>query len=275
MPVQPRLSSLVISWAWLAITPAIAGNVPPFARDVPIVKSGPPTFSFNGKDLSGFYTYTRDHKYEDPYRVFAVHDGMVHVSGQELGGFATRDSFSNYHLSVDWKWGNQTWYPRRFDARNSGIMVHSVGPDGDGLGCWMESIECQIIEGGSGDLIVVPGKGQPPSLSSEVRTGADGQPYYRKGGEVKTLRRGRFNWWGRDPGWKNVLWFRGKDDVERPVGEWNHMEVICDGDSITCLLNGTLVNAGTRSSLTSGKILFQSEGAEIFFRKIEVRPLLK
>ena len=53
------------------------------------------------------------------------------------------------------------------------------------------------------------------------------------------------------------------------------MEVICDGDTITNIVNGFVVNVGTKSSLTEGKILFQSEGAEIFFRKIEVRPLLK
>jgi hypothetical protein len=200
---------------------------------------------------------------------------MIRVSGEEPGGFATRESFANYHLIVEWKWGNQT-LPRRFEARNSGIMVHSVGPDGDALACWMQSIECQINEGGCGDLIVVPGKNGPtPSLSSEVRIGPDGQPYYQKGGTLKTLQRGRFNWWGRDPDWKNVLWYRGRVEVEKPVGEWNRMEVICDGDSITCILNGVLVNAAQRSSMTSGKILLQSEGAEIFFRKIEVRPLTK
>ena len=53
------------------------------------------------------------------------------------------------------------------------------------------------------------------------------------------------------------------------------MEVICDGDTITNIVNGNVVNVGTKSSLTEGKIQFQSEGAEIFFRKIEVRPLLK
>ena len=80
---------------------------------------------------------------------------------------------------------------------------------------------------------------------------------------------------GRDPAWRDVLWFRGREDVERPVGEWNRMEVVCDGDAITVRLNGILVNAATRSSLTSGKILFQSEGAAIDFRAIEVRPLSK
>ncbi len=53
------------------------------------------------------------------------------------------------------------------------------------------------------------------------------------------------------------------------------MEVICDGGTITNIVNGYVVNRGTNSSLTKGKILFQSEGAEIFFRKIEVRPLVK
>ena len=45
--------------------------------------------------------------------------------------------------------------------------------------------------------------------------------------------------------------------------------------SITNIVNGYVVNVGTKSSLTEGKILFQSEGAEIFFRKIEVHPLVR
>jgi hypothetical protein len=267
--------SLAFVGMLLGTDPSSDPGIPRFASQVPRFESGPHSFAFNGKDLNGFYTFTRYSKFVDSPHVFTVNDGMIRVSGEEPGGFATRESFKDYHLIVEWKWGTRTWYPRRFEARNSGIMVHSVGPDGDALACWMKSIECQINEGGSGDLIVVPGKSsEPPSLSSEVRIGPDRQPYYEKGGTIKTLHRGRFNWWGRDPGWKNVLWFRGPNDVEKPVGEWNRMEIVCEGGSIVCILNGILVNAGQHSSLTSGKILFQSEGAEIFFRKIEVRPLV-
>jgi hypothetical protein len=249
--------------------------MPWFATEIPAIRSGSPVFAFNGKDLTGFYTFTRYSKFDDPRHVFTVLDGMVRVSGEEPGGFATRESFSNYHLIVEWKWGTLTWSPRQFEARNSGIMVHSVGPDGDALACWMQSIECQINEGGCGDLIVVPGKSsEAPELSSEVRVGPDDQTYYQKGGTLKTLRRGRFNWWGREPGWKNILWYRGRRDIEKTAGEWNRMEVISEGDSITCLLNGVLTNVGTRSSLKAGKILLQSEGAEIYFRKIEIRPLI-
>ncbi len=257
-------------------SPPSSGEIPAFARDAPAAPSGPPIFAFNGKDLEGFTTWTRFHKRADPDRVFTVADGMVRVSGQEAGGFATTREFSDYHLLAEWRWGKQTWLPRRFGARNSGIMVHSVGEDGQALGIWMESVECQIIEGGTGDLILVPAKGKtPPRMTSEVRIGPDGQPYYQGGGKSVTRSGTRFNWWGRDPDWKDILWFRGPRDVDAPVGEWNRMEVICDGDRITCILNGVVVNAGTGSSLTSGKILFQSEGAEIFFRKIEVRSLRK
>jgi hypothetical protein len=249
-------------------------DVPAFAKDLPKVTAGEPVFRFNGKDLTGFYTYLHDHKYEDPNRVFTVRDGAIRVSGEEFGGFATKDAYENYHLIVEWKWGGETFPPRKDKSRDSGILLHCVGPDGAAGGQWMESQECQIIEGGCGDFIMVGGQGKP-SLTVETRLGPDKQFYYEKGGEAVTRDSGRFNWWGRDPEWKDVLGFRGQRDVEKPVGEWNRMEVICDGDSITNIVNGYVVNKGTKSSLTKGKILFQSEGAEILFRRIEVRPLAR
>ena len=48
---------------------------------------------------------------------------------------------------------------------------------------------------------------------------------------------------------------------------------ICDGRTLSYFLNGQKVNELKEASLTGGKILFQSEAAEIFFRKIELHPL--
>jgi hypothetical protein len=268
----PALTLLALLSPMLVI--AEETGVPSFAKDVPQIKSGEPILRFNGKDLTGFYTYTKDHKYDDPKKVFTVEDGVIRVSGEEYGGFATRDEFHDYHLIAEWRWGDRTWAPRKTAARDSGILLHCVGPDGAAGGQWMESQECQIIEGGCGDLLMVAGKGRP-QLSCEVRFGPDQQPYYEKGGERITRNAGRYNWWGRDPSWKDQLGFRGKRDVEKPAGEWNRMEVICDGDTITNIVNGYVVNVGTGSSLTKGKLQFQSEGAEILFRKIEIRPLIK
>jgi hypothetical protein len=249
-------------------------DVPSFARDVPAIRSGEPIFRFNGRDLTGFYPYLKGRGRDDPNQVFTVRDGMIVVSGQEFGGLTTQDEFQDYHLVVEWRWGERTWSPRKDKTRDSGILVHCVGEDGAAGGNWMESQECQVIEGGTGDFIMVPGKNKP-SLTCETRVGPDRQLYFEKGGKAVTRNSGRFNWWGRDPSWKDELGFRGARDVEKPAGEWNRMEVICDGDSITIILNGYVVNMGTKSSLTRGKILFQSEGAEILFRKIEVRPLVK
>jgi hypothetical protein len=272
-----RVAPIVLSL--LALSSPLLGRaeppeVPSFAKELPAMKSGESVFRFNGKDLTGFYVYTHGHQYEDPNRVFTVHDGMIHVSGEEFGGVATCGNFRDYHLIVEWKWGEKTWGNRKEKSRDSGILLHCVGADGAVGGHWMESIECQIIEGGCGDLLMVGGRNKP-SLTCETRVGPDRQLYYEKGGEPVTKNAGRYNWWGRDPSWKDVLGFRGKNDVEKPVGDWNRMEVICDGDSITNIVNGYLVNVGTRSSHTEGKIQFQSEGAEIFFRKIEIRPLIK
>ncbi len=249
-------------------------DVPPFARERPPARSGEPIFRFNGRDLAGFYAFTKGHGYEDPGGVFSVRDGLIRVSGEEFGGLATGGNFSDYHLVVEWRWGEKTWGAREKAARDSGILVHCVGPDGAAGGQWMESIECQLIEGGSGDFILVGGRGHP-RLTSEARTGPDGQPYFDKGAKAVSRDRGRINWWGRDPSWQDKLGFRGARDVERPAGEWNTTEVICDGDRITAIVNGLVVNDGTAASPAAGKIQFQSEGAEVFFRKIEVRPLIR
>jgi hypothetical protein len=269
----PLLTLATIVAGSLAIG-ADAPEVPAFARDVPKVAAGEPVLAFNGKDLTGFYVYTKPHGYADPKGVFTVADGMIRVSGEEFGGFATGGNFRDYHLITEWKWGDETFAPRADKARDSGILLHCVGPDGAAGGQWMESIECQIIEGGSGDFIMVPGRGKP-SMNGTMRTGGDKQLYFDPAGETVTRDGGRYNWWGRDPSWKDVKGFRGARDVEKPAGEWNRMEVICDGDTITNILNGFVVNVGTKSSLSEGKIQFQSEGAELFFRRIEVRPLAR
>ena len=45
---------------------------------------------FNGKDLTGWYTWTRDSKYEDPKKVFSVVNGHFASRGEEWGGVATK-----------------------------------------------------------------------------------------------------------------------------------------------------------------------------------------
>ena len=243
---------------------------------------------FNGKDLGNFYTWLVDLKYEDPDRVFSVVDAIdgapaIRVSGKHYGAFITKEEFSDYHLVTEFRWGLLTWGGRRDRTKDSGILLHCQGPDGntgkDFNGPWMHSIECQIIEGGTGDFILVGGYDKDgnrasPKLTVTARKEGN-ENIYDPDAEPREFPGGRINWFGRDPEWKDVLGFRGKYDVESPDGKWTRLEVICHGDKITNIVNGKVVNLGTKSSLTRGKIIFQSEGAEIFFRKIELTPLKK
>ena len=143
------------------------------------------------------------------------------------------------------------------------------------------SIEAQIIEGGVGDILILTGKDPqsgkplPVSLTVETTRDRDGERVWKKGGTRETLPGGRINWWGRDPDWKDVLGFRGKDDVESPDGQWTRMDVICDGGHILIKVNGVTVNEGFEAAPDYGKILVQTEMAEIFVRKMELWPLGK
>jgi hypothetical protein len=233
-----------------------------------------PITLFNGKDLTNFYTYLDKYKKNnDPEKVITVAGGMIRVSGEVFGGFVTEKEYENYHLVIEFKWGEKTGPKRAEAARDSGILLHCTGEDGNASGFWMESIECQMIEGGTGDFILVKGKNQPTMTATAEKRGNEW--YYNPKSEPRKFTGGRINWTDRDPMWKDVKGFRGKHDLEKPVGEWNRLECICDGDKITNILNGTVVNAGTGASHTKGKILFQSEGAEVFFRRIELLPLKK
>lgn len=230
---------------------------------------------FNGKNLKGWYTFLKDRgRDNDPKKVFTVSDGMLHISGEEWGCITTNKEYENYTLVVEWKWKGGTHAPRIENARDCGILLHSNGKDGGYDGTWMHSIECQIIEGGTGDFIVV-GNGTPEfSVTSPVAPEKQASSYlYMPGGEDATIQGGRINWFARDPGWQDAIGFRGAKDVEKPVGEWNTMECVADGDEIFVYLNGVLVNYAKNVHPRKGRIQIQSEAAEIVFRKVVLTPI--
>ncbi|WP_236973546.1 3-keto-disaccharide hydrolase [Membranihabitans maritimus] len=230
---------------------------------------------FNGENLDGWYTFIRDRgKNTDPKNVFTVQDGILHISGEEWGCITTEEEYENYHLTTEFKWGGGTHEPRLDRARDCGILLHSQGEDGGYNGTWMHSIECQIIEGGSGDFIVVGDKTDKFSITSPVAEEKQGSSFvYQPGGELATINSGRINWYGRSPEWKDTIDFRGEQDVEKPVGEWNTMECIAKGDTIIVKLNGVEVNKAINVKPSKGRIQVQSEAAEILFRKIELKKL--
>ena len=230
---------------------------------------------FNGKNLDGWYVFLKGKgRNNDPNKVFTVQNDMIRISGEEFGCITSNDEYENYKLSVEFKWGEKTYEPRTTKARDSGVLLHSVGEDGGVAGIWMQCIECQVIEGGTGDLLVVGDGSKKFSLTCPVAPEKQGDSYiYRPDGNTVTINEGRINWFGRDPEWKDVKGFHGSKDVEKPVGKWNKIECIVKGHDIVVYVNGIMVNHAVDVQPQKGRIQIQSEGAEIFFRKVEITQL--
>jgi len=151
------------------------------------------------------------------------------------------------------------------------LLLHSNGADGGSSGIWMHSIECQIIEGGTGDILVVGDGSDNFSITASVAKEKQAGSYrYQEGGAPAILNKGRLNWYGRDENWQDVIGFKGKQDIEKPMGEWNKLECIAIGNELIVYLNGVMVNRAREVQPSKGQIQIQSEGAEIYVRNIEL-----
>jgi hypothetical protein len=238
---------------------------------------------FNGQNLDGWYTFLKSKgKNSDPDKVFSVIDGVIRVSGMEYGSITTNEKYENYTLEVEYKVGEHAYPPRQNNAYDSGILLHSVGADAAFNDVWMNSIEVQVIEGGTGDFFVVsnkkndnfsitstvdpnfPAKGggglfKPDGVETTVYTPSN--PVHRIGFDLQNR--------------KDVSRFRNTNEIEKPHGEWNLVKCVADGDTIDVYLNGQLVNHAFQVKPHKGRIQIQSEGAEFFYRRIDLTPLPK
>lgn len=195
---------------------------------------------FNGKDLSGWYTYTETYGLNnDEEKEFRVEDGILHFSGEPMGYICTNDSYKNYYLRVVFRWGEEKYPPRLDNPRDSGVLYHF--PESAENKLWPTSIECQIQENDCGDYWLVGGT-TADSPNKGTLEGAQGR-------------------------------FIRTDNCENPNSEWNTIEIICIDDKSEHYVNGHLVNEAYNLSVSEGKILFQLEGAEIFYKTIELLPL--
>jgi hypothetical protein len=255
-----------LKFSFLALLIMVMSGVPSFGQDVIQL--------FDGHSLNGWYTFLQHRgRDNDPKGVFTVKDGMIRISGEEWGCITTHTEYADYKIMLEFKWGDLTHEPRLENARDCGLLLHSRGEDGGSQGIWMHSIECQMIEGGTGDFIVVGDGSDKFQVTCQVRSDPQGNVFFTPtGGHPHTITEGRINWYGRDPEWKDVLGFRGKQDVEKPAGEWNTLECIASQGQITVYLNGTLVNKAIAVKPEKGRIQIQSEGAEVFVRRVELTP---
>ena len=212
--------------------------------------------------------------------IFQLKDGQLSISGRGYGYMATKQAFRDYHLVVEFKWGAHTWGKRKECARDNGILVHAYGPHGACGGTWITSIEANIIEGGMGDIIVISSKLPDgtvlaPSVTCEIELDRDKEQRWKRGAPRQTVTGGRVNWAKRDEDWDDRIGFRGKGDLDKPVGEWNRLEVIAKGNTLRYLFNGELVNEAFEVAPSEGRVCIQTEAAEMLVRRFDLLPLDK
>jgi len=286
--LKPILQILAI-WALAGLRIAVAqeADQPLIRQDslertkevaMPIEPSDKVIRPFNGKDLSGFQSWLSKVDQREGQKNYSVKNGVIHISGEGMGYLATVDSYKNYHLSIEYKWGDRT-DGSKF-VRNSGILLHATGPAGNARGVWMASIEVQLAQGCEGDLIVIHGKDEngdviPVDITSNTSIAADGRTRWKKEGRPTKYSGKQFWWSNHAVGFKELLDTRGKHDVASPLGQWTKVECICDRHRITVKINGKTVNQCYNVFPTAGKILLENEKNEIYFRNFEIRPLAK
>lgn len=232
---------------------------------------------FNGENLDNWDTYAGPAEEngdaiglnKDPLNLFSVVelDGekAIRISGEINASLATQEEFENYHLIVEFKWGDKV-----FKTRNSGLLYHSYGDFGAGLGVWMSSHELQLMHGNIGDSYRM-GKSY-----CEIPMQKNDAGKYVYSNDAKTIPS------IPDTDTKIVA---KNGDYEKPVGEWNTIELYCAGTTAVHVVNGKVnminynsgkyLGEGNIEPLSKGKIQFQSEGGELFIRSIKLKPIKK
>jgi hypothetical protein len=254
--------------------------------------TGPARELFNGRDLSDWEGWLG---YADPgltYTSPAVkplgHDAQaaamfsvvsedgapaLRVDGRIWGSLVHKADLADYHLSLEYKWGDQVWAPRLDQPQNNGLLFHSHGQHGAVFGTWMRAMEFEIMKGSTGMVVPVGDNIRARTHVARDMTIIYPHRRFRLGGRGHELKN------SGNPDW-NV---ENAVDAEKPVGAWNRLDLYVVGDGAVFVVNGVPVmelrgmaaadSAGQRAPLTHGRIQLQSEGAETFFRDIRVEPI--
>jgi hypothetical protein len=236
-----------------------------------------------GSSLDGWYVLVAGQaKNVDPSHIFAVEDGVIHAfkdtpngARMPFAGIITEKEYSHFHLRLEYKWGTKKFAPRCDSPRDAGILYHLVGADR----IWPQSVECQIQEDDTGDIYAVS---TTVTTTIDPNTKDDVNP-------VSKLKSPRFleASEGGVPlthgSVDNVARVRRSRNLEREG--WNTVDIIVRGGSAVYMVNGQVNNRCTNICrpdpndprrmipLTKGKLLLQAEGAEVFYRNIEIKLL--
>jgi hypothetical protein len=242
---------------------------------------------FNGKDLNGWDTYLGPDVDDngkplsdrplglnnDPRKVFTIindnGEKVIRISGENWGAIITKQEYENYHLQLQFKWGKLLWgQKKKGNKKDSGLLYHSVGKFGADYMAWMRAQEFQVEEGNCGDYWGCAGGAADIPVTRKLK----GDYVFDANGTMLSFSEGSRN--GR-----HCIKQAGD---EKQSGEWNTLDLYCHGDTSIHVLNGKVamvlyhnsqIDEGKRTPMVKGKIQLQSEGAEIFYRRIRMQQI--
>jgi hypothetical protein len=243
----------------------------------PVPATGRWTPLFNGRDLDGWYTFLQEHgKNRDPDRVITIEDGAIHLykhapegSRVVMGYISTEKDYGDYHLRLQYRWGEKKFEPRYKMKRDAGLYYQLIGPDQ----IWPRGLQFQIEQTNVGDLIALHGVQLDTTIDPKTRS--EKMPTFlggEQGGEAYVL------------GGQGIAYLKHLAGEYERDG-WNTAEIIARGDTTTHILNGRVMSKGRGVRLvdpdkpgaprpvTRGRIAMEIEAAELYFRNVEVRLL--
>jgi hypothetical protein len=165
------------------------------------------------------------------------------------------ESYSNYHLTLLFKWGEKKYAPRLDKKRDCGLLYHCHGKHAAFWDVWKSCLECQIQEGDFGDLFALAG------TNSTVRLDSTEHWDPKSTVTAKTAKRAF--------------------DNESSNGEWTRVDLYVFDDKAVHVVNGKVVLALESAlskdglKLNKGQIQIQSEAAEGFVKDVCIRPIKK
>lgn len=197
-----------------------------------------PISLFDGESLAGWHMDVPDLEADSSLRIpFIIRDGLLVSLGTPEGHLITDKKYKNYTLELDYRFAGE--------PGNCGILVHASEPRAL-YDMFPKSVEVQLMHSNAGDFWCIQQDIQVDDMESRRGPKADWGVSEGKERRVRNLT----------------------DDSEKPLGEWNHIKIICQDDKITVWLNGDLVNDGYGATAQEGQIALQAEGAEVEFKNI-------
>ena len=236
--MPPRLTLVTILALSFALITHAADNAPPEGFK-PL---------FNGKDLSGWKVDDVQAKH------WTVKDGVLDLNpvGAPAGKDITlwsKDEFGDVTIMVDWRWSGPA------QKKHQPILLPSGDEKKDENG---KIVTVEIEERDSGIYLRGSSKSQ---VNMWAWPAGSGEVYgYRTDRKMPAEVRA-----GVTP----------KKNMDKPVGEWNHMVITIKGDRLTVALNGeeVITNAQLPGIPAKGPIALQNHGQAIQFKNLYVKEL--